>query len=52
MAQSGKFGAVGGKARVHGHVLATKGNDGQTGNVPVCTNHDLLPSRTRLSGDI
>jgi len=35
MAQSGKFGpGVGGKARVHGHVLATKGSDGQTGNVP------------------
>jgi hypothetical protein len=40
MAQSGKFGpGVGGKARVHGHMLATKGSDGQTGNVPVGTNH-------------
>jgi hypothetical protein len=38
MAQSGKFGpGVGGKARVHGHMLATKGSDGQTGNVPVRT---------------
>ena len=40
MAQSGKFGpGVGGKARVHGHVLATKGSDGQTGNVPVRPGH-------------
>jgi hypothetical protein len=45
MAQSGKFGpGVGGKARVHGHMLATKGSDGQTGNVPVRTHRSLRPN--------
>jgi hypothetical protein len=39
--QAGKFGhnkSVGGKARVHGHMLAKKDGSGQTGNVPVCQN--------------